>query len=183
VRRIGEGFRATSPKEEVRLLNKLLLAQRGSCFYCNRHISLRKFFSSLRFATVDHFFPLALGGRDHISNVVLACGRCNRRKGSRRPTLEELTNWNVLAQVWPHITAVTVELHMERKLCGTCGNPITLDRLLESRKSGKETRACSSLCAQAEKRERRARRRVASLLNGDSSDDSNLESRQQDSGM
>jgi hypothetical protein len=149
------GFRNTSPEGDVKLLNKLLLAQGEGCFYCDRHISLRKFFSSLRYGTVDHFIPLALGGRDHISNVVLACGRCNRKKGSRLPTLLEVAKWNSLAHIWPHIRPLDSEVHVARKLCVSCGGPIPPGRLLASMESASETNVCSVACRSAEKRRRR----------------------------
>jgi hypothetical protein len=152
----GTGFRKTSPQEDVRLLNKLLVAQGQGCFYCGRHLSLRKFFSSLRYATVDHFIPLCLGVRDHISNVVLACGRCNRRKGSRFPTLLEVAKWNKLAQIWPHIRFLDPQVHVPRKLCVSCDGLIPLDRLLASMESASETNVCSRSCSAAEKRRRRS---------------------------
>ena len=148
------GFRTTSPRDDVKLLNKLLLAQGQSCFYCGRHISLRKFFSSLRYGTVDHFLPLSLGGQDNISNVVLACERCNRRKGGRFPTLPELARWNALAQVWPHIQPLDPEVHVPRKLCVFCGAPIPIARLLMAVESNNETKVCSSACSAEEKRKK-----------------------------
>ncbi len=152
--RTGTGFRNTSPQEDVRLLNKLLVAQGGGCFYCGRHLSLRRFFSSLQYVTVDHFIPLYLGGRDHISNVVLACGRCNRKKGFRFPALPEVTKWNKLAQVWPQIRPLDPHVHVPRKLCICCGDPIPVDRLLSSIESAGETNVCSLTCRTAEKRRR-----------------------------
>jgi 5-methylcytosine-specific restriction endonuclease McrA len=151
----GNGFRSTSPRDQVYLLNRLLLAQGRGCFYCDRHISLRKFFSSLHYATVDHFIPLNLGGRDHISNVVLACKRCNRHKGSRFPTLLEVTRWNALAKVWPHIAPLDPEVHVLQKLCIACGAPISLDRLLLSMESKSETPVCSVECSADVRRKRR----------------------------
>lgn len=34
---------------------------------------------------VDHYIPIKLGGVDGLENVVAACCRCNRRKGSLHP--------------------------------------------------------------------------------------------------
>jgi hypothetical protein len=151
----ASGFRNTTPRDDVKLLNKLLLAQGQVCFYCGRHISLRKFFSSLRYGTVDHFIPVSLGGRDNVSNVVLACGRCNRRKGGRFPTLPELVRWNALAQVWPHIQPLDLEVHSPRKLCVFCGALIPIDRRLMILKSNNETKVCSSVCSAEKKKKRR----------------------------
>lgn len=35
------------------------------------------------FETIDHIVPLAKNGTDDESNLQLACGRCNRKKGAR----------------------------------------------------------------------------------------------------
>jgi 5-methylcytosine-specific restriction endonuclease McrA len=35
-------------------------------------------------ATLDHVIPRALGGADG-GNILLACSKCNNRKGSRAP--------------------------------------------------------------------------------------------------
>lgn len=81
------------------------------CFYCREWIAFLKLSTDLHCATVDHFVPLALGGRDNISNVVLACVLCNRRKADRAPTIPELLQWNELAKAWPHIQPVSLALH------------------------------------------------------------------------
>jgi 5-methylcytosine-specific restriction endonuclease McrA len=43
------------------------------CHYCRYGLNLRS-------ATVDHVIPKALGGRNVISNLVLACLPCNQAK-------------------------------------------------------------------------------------------------------
>ncbi|SEF59547.1 5-methylcytosine-specific restriction endonuclease McrA [Thermomonospora echinospora] len=50
------------------------LRDRGLCGYCGR-----------RGHTIDHVVPQSRGGADTWENTVLACGRCNNRKGSRTP--------------------------------------------------------------------------------------------------
>jgi len=50
------------------------LRDRGLCAYCGKPGN-----------TVDHIVPLSRGGGDTWENTVLACGRCNNRKGSRTP--------------------------------------------------------------------------------------------------
>jgi 5-methylcytosine-specific restriction endonuclease McrA len=54
--------------------------EKGHCAYCGRRISLKE-------ATVDHILPKSKGGEDSWINMVLACRRCNLKKGSR--TLKE----------------------------------------------------------------------------------------------
>jgi 5-methylcytosine-specific restriction endonuclease McrA len=53
-----------------------LLEKHPYCAYCNR----RLYWES---ATLDHVIPIGNGGPDHPSNAVLACKRCNERKGNR----------------------------------------------------------------------------------------------------
>lgn len=36
------------------------------------------------FGTIDHVVPQILGGTHDLANLVLACGDCNTRKGTRR---------------------------------------------------------------------------------------------------
>lgn len=35
--------------------------------------------------TIDHFFPLEMGGKNHTSNYISACRRCNKNKGGMDP--------------------------------------------------------------------------------------------------
>ena len=56
----------------------LYIRDRGRCAYCLRKLSL----ASLSF---DHVVPKCLGGKTCWQNVVLACFRCNSKKGARHP--------------------------------------------------------------------------------------------------
>lgn len=153
---------------ELRRLNQLHAVQERRCFYCRKWISFLKLSTDPHCATVDHFIPLALGGRDNLSNVVLACGRCNRRKADRAPTIPEFLQWNELAKVWPHIQPVSLALHA-RRLCVLCSDPIASERLLQSIESGSETETCSRLCRLAVKKNRRLSRELPDLNHHDSS--------------
>ena len=51
-------------------------AQAGYCPGCNEHFKLRQF-------EVDHIIARKKGGTDHIENLQLLCGNCNRIKGDR----------------------------------------------------------------------------------------------------
>lgn len=53
----------------------LLLVQRFCCFYCMKGVTLPE-------ATVDHVVPKAKGGTDAVTNLVVSCESCNRRKGT-----------------------------------------------------------------------------------------------------
>lgn len=56
--------------------------QGGRCYYCYVGFYEGSFH---RRTTLDHFYPVALGGRDHWENVVAACHRCNDKKGELHP--------------------------------------------------------------------------------------------------
>jgi 5-methylcytosine-specific restriction endonuclease McrA len=54
---------------------------------------------------VDHIIPLAVGGSDDISNLCLACYRCNEFKGARLEATDPLSRESVplfhpSRQVW-----------------------------------------------------------------------------------
>lgn len=49
------------------------------CYYCQ--CKLTKEPDLARSVTLDHLVPRSKGGSDRISNLVLCCGPCNRRKG------------------------------------------------------------------------------------------------------
>lgn len=68
------------------------LAQRdGSlCYYCGTGLIVKPEFGfedTVGVATIDHRLPKSRGGTNHLDNLVLACGPCNRAKQDR--TLEE----------------------------------------------------------------------------------------------
>ena len=50
--------------------------QSGDCAGCGEHFQARHF-------EVDHIIAMARGGTDHIGNLQLLCGSCNRIKGDR----------------------------------------------------------------------------------------------------
>jgi len=73
VRRIVRGRR------RVRLSRQnIYLRDGGKCQYCRHHVSLEE-------CTFDHVLPRVRGGKTTWTNVVLACGECNRKKGARTP--------------------------------------------------------------------------------------------------
>ena len=55
---------------------KLYGEQAGDCAGCSTHFELRNL-------EVDHFTARNKGGTDHLSNLQLLCGSCNRIKGDR----------------------------------------------------------------------------------------------------
>jgi hypothetical protein len=84
-------------------------------------------------ATRDHFIPLALGGRNHISNIVLSCRPCDQSKGDRFPSVEEISRWNDLAFYWPYI-----------RMFRGCADSANKDRVAESHASDAPIMALAS---------------------------------------
>lgn len=52
---------------------KLLMANYDFCIYCNEKSDL----------SIDHIIPIARGGANTLSNLVVACGSCNSRKRTK----------------------------------------------------------------------------------------------------
>lgn len=83
--------------------------QKCKCFYCGKYM---KFYSYIptkpeRFDgyTIDHLFPRSLGFTLS-GNAVLACRKCNERKGDRPPTPEEIVKaWSLYNQANIQFTA------------------------------------------------------------------------------
>lgn len=67
---------------------QLFRAQGRKCFYCGCQLTRAS-------ATRDHLIPRALG-RDLALNKVMACRKCNCRKGHRLPTQDELSRARAL---------------------------------------------------------------------------------------
>jgi len=66
-------------RKAVRFCRENVLARdEGRCQYCGRKISRTE-------ATYDHVVPRARGGVTSWDNVVIACFRCNQKKGGRTP--------------------------------------------------------------------------------------------------
>jgi CRISPR/Cas system Type II protein with McrA/HNH and RuvC-like nuclease domain len=57
-----------------RLRQRLANRDGPGCHYCDRHLPPEK-------RTIDHVIPKVLKGPSSLDNFVLACGRCNRKKG------------------------------------------------------------------------------------------------------
>lgn len=59
--------------------------QYGKCYYCGLTVEQREP-PHPRAATLDHLLPLSKGGKSAMSNLVLACFRCNNEKGDLTET-------------------------------------------------------------------------------------------------
>ena len=64
------------PYNDARNKRHLYGEQGGDCAGCATHFEIRNL-------EVDHIVPRAKGGTDHLSNLQLLCGHCNRVKGDR----------------------------------------------------------------------------------------------------
>jgi 5-methylcytosine-specific restriction endonuclease McrA len=67
---------ASGRRRWIRRVRKRLFAASRFCFYCGKELVFE-------WTTADHEIATARGGPDEEWNLLLACGRCNRRKGSR----------------------------------------------------------------------------------------------------
>lgn len=56
----------------------LFLRDRFSCQYCGERFPTRDL-------TFDHVIPKSAGGKTSWTNIVAACGKCNRRKANKLP--------------------------------------------------------------------------------------------------
>lgn len=66
-----------TPDERHVLIQKLLGAQGGNCFICEKTVDLKLHADSL---DIDHVKPLTVGGRDGEENFALTHASCNRSK-------------------------------------------------------------------------------------------------------
>lgn len=61
---------------------RTLLAQYGyKCYYCESKINQKEKNSF----HIDHYIPIAKGGTNEISNLVISCPTCNMSKGAKMP--------------------------------------------------------------------------------------------------
>ena len=69
---LGDISRYNAPENKTRLYGE----QEGYCNGCGVHFESRNL-------EVDHIIAETVGGTDHIENLQLLCGNCNRIKGDR----------------------------------------------------------------------------------------------------
>lgn len=72
--------RIRSPQRK-KICETLIEIYGDRCFYCTRQ------FGPTRRRTLDHLVPLARGGTNLISNLVLSCAKCNQAKGDMEWTV------------------------------------------------------------------------------------------------
>ena len=72
------------PRQEVKLNRRNIYARdHNQCQYCGGHYSTREL-------TLDHVVPRVQGGLHSWENLVVACVKCNARKGGRTPVQAHL---------------------------------------------------------------------------------------------
>ena len=69
---------AQNPCGAEKALRTAMKLHGGKCFYCPTSIAPGA--SGVDW-TLDHVEPSALGGTDHLGNLVVACKSCNQKKG------------------------------------------------------------------------------------------------------
>ena len=68
---LGDISRYNAPENKTRLYGE----QEGYCNGCEVHFEMRNL-------EVDHIIAETVGGTDHIENLQLLCGNCNRKKAT-----------------------------------------------------------------------------------------------------
>jgi 5-methylcytosine-specific restriction endonuclease McrA len=55
----------------------------GKCIHCTAKLVVSDTGAPMGVASIEHIWPQNLGGTDELTNLALACNRCNREKGHR----------------------------------------------------------------------------------------------------
>jgi 5-methylcytosine-specific restriction endonuclease McrA len=79
-----------SPKQRAEkraLQQQAFIRENGRCFYCEKEVFSRQGRSRYAVdrhddATIDHIVPQSEGGQNDLGNIVLACRRCNGKRGT-----------------------------------------------------------------------------------------------------
>ena len=85
---IASKIRNLSNKKNRPTKKALWYRDLGKCQYCSKEVNIGS-------ATLDHVIPKSRGGDHTWENLVIACSKCNGKKGSR---LLEECNMNLLAK-------------------------------------------------------------------------------------
>lgn len=82
----NDGPTRLRPKQRKAICRKLKKHYGNRCYYCTRTFEG----DGRRGRTLDHLIPLSRGGTHEMSNLVLACSKCNGVKG-------DMTWWEYFA--------------------------------------------------------------------------------------
>lgn len=61
------------------MIGRLIRRDHGICHYCGCHTTK---YDQDYYPTRDHIVPRSLGGINHMDNYVLACYKCNQKRGT-----------------------------------------------------------------------------------------------------
>ena len=78
----------------------------GRCIHCGRRLRIRDDGRPLSELSLEHIVPRTHGGGDNLSNLAIACPRCNAQKGARH----DLQHWED-----PKLQAVIATLTERRR--------------------------------------------------------------------
>lgn len=59
-------------------IERLFRVDGGCCHWCECALSLDLYQDEIPYATIDHVYPLSLGGDSNPTNLVISCAECNR---------------------------------------------------------------------------------------------------------
>lgn len=82
------GTRRRTPRVMRFSRHNVFVRDQGRCQYCRKQVPRHE-------ATFDHVVPRVQGGPTNWTNIVLACFRCNHRKGGRTPEQASMPLWHV----------------------------------------------------------------------------------------
>ena len=98
----------------LKLIKAIYNKTNGRCDYCDA------FLDPFDCWEVEHMFPKSRGGEDELSNLIVACRPCNRRKKNR--TVDEFRNYLIECSV--------NALHKEKENLFICMYPLKTNRQL-----------------------------------------------------
>lgn len=81
-----------TPRTWLGKVKALYARQKGVCHLCGRRLPPLedRFFQGDRAPSLDHLVPRSQGGGDQLTNLAVAHIRCNRMRGTRPLTEEEM---------------------------------------------------------------------------------------------
>ena len=95
----------------------------GKCIHCNTKLAFDGDGRSLGAATLDIVWPQTQGGTDDVQNIAVACGRCNREKGTRHDHRRTARREQIVAELrskrmarWRDPVSVGMETRLTRVL-------------------------------------------------------------------
>lgn len=72
-------LRASEGRHSEEDVMRLLRASNGRCYWCKGDLDDG--------FEIDHVWPVALGGANHVGNLCISCPTCNKKKGAKPPTI------------------------------------------------------------------------------------------------